>query len=906
MWIPSKLNRPARLHNAILRSRLLEALAHAPFYKLVLFRSPAGYGKTTMAAQWLNNHSNLGWFNIDESDNDAFRFATYFLQAFNKATNDACPNTQALAERRQFASLTSLFSELFAEFGFNDTQTYLVLDDYHLITNDEIHEGLRFFLKHMPDNITLVVTSRTHPPLNTANLRVRDLLIEVDSALLAFDKEETERFFHKRITDNRYQADILETIRTQVEGWASALQLIALHAQQFPGTLENSAVSIANFNQDHIWDYLAEEVFDQLTPELQTFLLQCSVLDMFNAELITELTGRDDALAMLDSLNRFGLFLHPMEGADNWFRFHNLFAEFLRHQRYTQIPGQLSQLHYNAAKAWLKQQNPQAALTHAQKSGDEILVSQILSDHGWNMFNHGELQVVESAINNLSDDVLFISPRLCLLRAWLAQSQHRYNQVFDLIVEAEEKMAARNIDLTDTQIGEFKALSAQVAINQDNPALALETAEFALQQLPHSSFRIRIVATSVIGEVYHVIGELDKAFETMQKTEVMAREDGVFHQALWAILQQSEIQLARGYGQAAFELLNKAEQLIKEQHLHQLPLHEFMLRIKAQILWCWNRLDEAEQCAHLGLEIMAPFEDSKSLHCYSMLARIAISRGELDKAARYLDTCNQLKANNRYHIDWCANADLSNLLYWQATSHQQAIEQWLSECEEPRSAVNHFQQLQWRNIARAALLVGDLERTENILTYLQNQASKLKLVADKNRNLVLEAVLAEKQNQPQKAQQCIHEALSLTNSTGMIGNFLCNAETVSPLIKSLVNEKKLAELELHRAQNLLQLMTNKERVRAVHFDEEFVQKLLTLPDLPELIRTSPLTQREWQVLGLIYAGLSNDQIAAEFDVAPTTIKTHIRNLYQKMGLDNRQHAIKTAEHLIQLMGFTAR
>ncbi|WP_417880658.1 HTH-type transcriptional regulator MalT [Vibrio sp.] len=905
MWIPSKLNRPARLHNAILRSRLLEALAHAPFYKLVLFRSPAGYGKTTMAAQWLNNHPNLGWFNIDESDNDAFRFVNYFLQAFNKATNDACPNTQALAERRQFASLTSLFSELFAEFGFNDTQTYLVLDDYHLITNDEIHEGLRFFLKHMPDNITLVVTSRTHPPLNTANLRVRDLLIEVDNDLLAFDKEETERFFHKRITDNRYQADILETIRTQVEGWPSALQLIALHAQQFPGTLENSAVSIANFNQDHIWDYLAEEVFDQLTPELQTFLLQCSVLDMFNAELISELTGRDDALAMLDSLNRFGLFLHPMEGADNWFRFHNLFAEFLRHQRYTQIPGQHNQLHYNAAKAWLKQQRPQAALIHAQKSGDEILMSQILSDHGWDMFNHGELQVVESAINHLSDEVLFASPRLSLLRAWLAQSQHRYNQVFDLIVEAEEKMTEHNIKLTDTQVGEFKALSAQVAINQDNPALALETAEFALQQLPHSSFRSRIVATSVIGEVYHVIGELDKAFETMQKTEVMAREDGVFHQALWAILQQSEIQLARGYGQAAFELLNKAEQLIKEQHLHQLPLHEFMLRIKAQILWCWNRLDEAEQCAHLGLEIMAPFEDSKSLHCYLMLARIAISRGELDKAARYLDTCNQLKANNRYHIDWRANADLSNLLYWQATHNQPAIEQWLNECEEPRSAVNHFQQLQWRNIARAALLVGDLDRAENILTHLQTQTSKLKLVADKNRNLVLEAVLAEKQNQPQKAQQCIHEALSLTNSTGMIGNFLCNAETISPLIKSLVNEKKLAELELHRAQNLLQLMTNKERVRAVHFDEEFVQKLLTLPDLPELIRTSPLTQREWQVLGLIYAGLSNDQIAAEFDVAPTTIKTHIRNLYQKMGLDNRQHAIKTAEHLIQLMGFTA-
>lgn len=232
--------------------------------------------------------------------------------------------------------------------------------------------------------------------------------------------------------------------------------------------------------------------------------------------------------------------------------------------------------------------------------------------------------------------------------------------------------------------------------------MALETAEFALQQLPVSSFRSRIVATSVIGEVYHVIGELDKALETMQQTEVMAREDGVYHQALWAMLQQSEIQLARGYGQAAFELVNKAEQFSKDNHLQQVPLHEFMLRIKAQILWCWHRLDEAEQCAHQGLEVLAPFKTSRSLHCYSMLSRIALARGELDKAARYLDTCNQLKANNHYHIDWRANADFSNLLYWQVTGDNEAVKTWLHDCEEPRSAVNHFQQLQWRNIARAA------------------------------------------------------------------------------------------------------------------------------------------------------------------------------------------------------------
>jgi LuxR family transcriptional regulator, maltose regulon positive regulatory protein len=273
MWIPSKLTRPARLHNAILRSRLLESLDQAPYYRLVLFRSPAGYGKTTMAAQWLNNHSHTGWFNVDESDNDTFRFANYLLQSINKATNNACLKTQAMAERRQFACLTTLFSELFGELSDYGEQTYLVLDDYHVINNEEIHEGMRFFLKHMPDCVTLVVTSRTQPPLGTANLRVRDLLIEVDNNLLAFDQEETERFFHKRVS-SEIETTVLNSLREQVEGWPSALQLIALHAQQKPNNLAESALSMANFNRGHLWDYLAEEVFDQLDRETQQFSIR--------------------------------------------------------------------------------------------------------------------------------------------------------------------------------------------------------------------------------------------------------------------------------------------------------------------------------------------------------------------------------------------------------------------------------------------------------------------------------------------------------------------------------------------------------------------------------------------------------------------------------------------------------
>ncbi|MCQ1059113.1 HTH-type transcriptional regulator MalT [Photobacterium sp. ZSDE20] len=902
MWIPSKLTRPARLHNAILRPRLLETLEQAPFYRLVLFRSPAGYGKTTMAAQWLNEHPHTGWFNIDENDNDTFRFVNYLLQNINKATNNACLKTQAMAERRQFACLSTLFSELFGELAEYHEQTYIVLDDYHLINNDDIHDGLRFFLKHMPDNLTLVVTSRTLPPLGTANLRIRDLLIEVDNDLLAFDEEETTRFFDKRIGEN-IEANVLKSLHQQVEGWPSALQLIALHAQQKPHNLVESAESMASFNRGHLWDYLAEEVFDLLDDETQQFLLQCSVLDMFNAQLVTDLTGRSDALAVLESLNRFGLFLNTLEGDNNWYRFHNLFAEFLRHQRYSQIPQQRAELHALAAKAWLKQNSPQQALLHAQKCEDSALVIHILCDFGWEMFHHGEMKLLQDALGNIDTEELYAQPRLNLLHMWLLQSQHLYNDVGDMIQETEKEFAKRDIELDDALQGEFNALRAQVAINQSKPDDALILSEQALGQLPSTTYRSRIVATSVVGEVHHCLGNLSRALPMMQQTEKMARQYHVYHQALWALLQQAEILLAQGYVQNAYELLEQAFKLVKEQHLQQVPLHEFLLRLRAQILWCWNRLDEAEEAALRSLEVLAPYDETKSLHAYSMLARIAITRGEQDKASRYLDLCNSLMSRSVYHIDWRANTDLANLLFWQNTGDIDSIQQWLVHAEQPEAACNHFQQLQWRNIGRACVNTGEFERAEIIFSMLDDSCNKHNLITDKNRNLVVQAVLSKRQENRELALTQIKQALELTNSTGMVGIFLCDGSEICDLIQELVDTKALNELELHRARQLLREMTSKERNRSVHFDENFVEKLLNLPNVPELIRTSPLTQREWQVLGLIYTGYSNEQIASELDVASTTIKTHIRNLYQKLNIANRQQAIETAENLLKLMGF---
>ncbi len=314
-------------------------------------------------------------------------------------------------------------------------------------------------------------------------------------------------------------------------------------------------------------------------------------------------------------------------------------------------------------------------------------------------------------------------------------------------------------------------------------------------------------------------------------------------------------------------------------------------------------MDEAEECAYKGLDVLGNHSPSKHLHSYSMIARIAIGRGELDKAAKFIEQIQHLMKQSTYHVDWTANASLSLLLYWQARGDVDSIEQWLETAIRPDNACNHFEQLQWRNIARAQINLGQFEHAQQTLNYLNDKAEAHQLVTDRNRNLIVEAVLNVQNQDEETAKALLKEALVLTNQTGMIGNFLVDGATIGHLLEKLVSKSELGDLERHRAQLLMKDINTTQRSRSVHFNEEFVEKLINHPNIPELVRTSPLTQREWQVLGLIYSGFSNEQIAQELDVAGTTIKTHIRNLYQKLNIANRKEAISTAENLLQLMGY---
>lgn len=902
MLIPSKLSRPVRLQNTVIRDRLLVQLSDVADYRLTLINCPAGYGKTTLVAQWAADQADLGWYSLDESDNQPERFASYLIAAIQSATGGHCSKSEALSQKHQYASLSALFSQLFIELSDWPGQLYLVIDDYHLITNDAIHEAMRFFLRHQPENLALVLLSRTLPPLGIANLRVRDQLRELGMQQLAFNHQEAQLFFERRLSVPLAQGDS-SRFCDEVEGWATALQLIALSSQQPNSSAQKSAKRLAGLNASHLSDYLVDEVLDQVDSGSRVFLLRCSVLRSMNDALIVRLTGEDNGQQRLEELERQGLFIHRMDDSGEWFCFHPLFAAFLRQRCQWELAIELPELHRAAAEGWMALGYPAEAIHHALASGDVAMLRDILLQHAWTLFNHSELTLLEQCLSALPYSLLVQNSELALLQAWLAQSQHRYGEVNTLLEHAESAMQDRKIPVDEIMQAEFNALRAQVAINAGKPDEAELLAAEALKILPFDNFYSRIVATSVTGEVHHCKGELSRALPMMQQTEQMARRHEVYHYALWALLQQSEILIAQGYLQAAYETQDKAFELIHEQHLEQLPMHEFLLRIRSQILWSWSRLDEAEDAARKGIEILVNYHPRQQLQCLAMLAKCSLARGDLDNANMYIQRCEELQYDSQYHQDWTTNADKPRIIHWQMTGDKAAAANWLRDADKPGMADNHFLQGQWRNIARIQIMLGRYNEAEVILDELNENARRLRLTSDLNRNLLLSNILYGQTNRKSEAQKALIESLSLANRTGFISHFVIEGETMAQQLRQLIQLNALPELEQHRAQRILKDINQHHRHKFAHFDEVFVDKLLTHPQVPELIRTSPLTQREWQVLGLIYSGYSNEQIAGELDVAATTIKTHIRNLYQKMGVSHRQEAIQQAQRLLEMMGY---
>jgi LuxR family maltose regulon positive regulatory protein len=895
MIIKSKLSVPPLLKNGIIRKRLFENFIDS---KLGLICAPAGYGKSTAIAEWSKQQEHLAWFSIDRSDDNISQFSNYFIHSINQIKGISCPASLEMAKQNNNLDLVTLFTLLFDELSEVNTPLCFVLDNYHHIKDTPIHQGLTFFIKHMPLHWKLIIASRTMPPLSVSNLRIKQQLFEINEENLAFTAQETDDFFAKNTNFLRDPSE-QKALQINVEGWPTALQLVLILSKDSLSFIE-CAQQIGKSDHIYLWDYLEEEVFLTLNPKLQDILLNIAPLNRVDASIVNELCNIKDGQVQLELLKEHGAFIVPLDNQQESYTFHSFFKSFLLHKSKS-IPDFVYD-DKKIAQIWLAREEVAEALPHVLKNQDEQLVLKFLQEAGWKLFHDGHLNSLEQCFA-LIKQAVWIHPELILLKVWMLQSRHQGYKIAPLIKKAEQIFHEKNIHLSASIENEFKVVNAQIAINQGKINEALQLANTALNSLTSdNNMRANIVAQAIIAEAHHCLGTLPLAYQYFQEVKQLASTQDMHQTIIWAIYQQAEILHAQSNHLEADKHIEQVIRLILQHNLQKLPLYAFPLHFKAKCAYQDGEFDEAERLCEQALKIVSPYGESWALYTYTLQAKIALEKGNTTYAGHLVDEIERLLRNQNYHSDWIAAANYVRIKFWRVSNDMAAIERWLITAPQPDNAFNHFDQCHRRNRARAFIQLNKLAEAQALLEDNINHAQQCKLQIEINRNLILLSSVESRLKQFTSAKKHLSQAVESSLFTGLNTSFIRESASLKPIYQELAKETSLIKSvkdKLIKLASLSDINLNETPINP--FDFVSVLKIQSHASAPRLIKNIPLTACEWEVLGLIYSGYRNHQIAVSMGVAPTTVKSHIRNVYQKLGLEDRSEALLLTKELVRLI-----
>ncbi|AQU82836.1 MULTISPECIES: HTH-type transcriptional regulator MalT [unclassified Halomonas] len=893
--LQEKLKAPSLPLSVVARPRLNDHFMLNERVRLLVVQAPPGYGKTTLLAERLPAlEQDAAWLRLDQRDNQPARFLIYWQAALNTLFSEQILLSPVADDSDCVEQLERWLGELPAQRG----PCRLVVDEFEHLNHPGILAGIAHWLRHQPSWLTLTLTSRSRPALGLASLRLRGELEEIDLHALAFDSEEAQTLCAEQLSFPPTRVSLERALRRS-GGWVMALGWLVERTTTRAG-FDALVDRLSGAHPDFV-AWFDELLCAALPLEERELMLQLGVLERFSPELMARLLEGERLTQRLEAFEQAGLFIERPDPHDQWYRFQRLFGEYLRHRRHELSLATQRILHQRASQAWLALNDPVMALRQAILAEMPEDVASILTAQGPALLASGAYALLAQGFALLGEPRLSTSPEHTLLYGWVSHAQFQ----FDITARVIDWIEAQ-LDASEWQAlsAEFATLRAQLAINQGDAERAAPLAEQALALPARYLASTPLTATAILSEARFVQGCLDESLQRVREVERQARQRNDNQLLLWSFCHQSEVLVAQGRLQAAYDIQERAFAHLEWAELEHLPVAEFLYRIRSQVLWEWHRLDEAEQAALKGIAVLDNQGERWTLQCHIQLAKVAQSRGDQAQCADHMRRLRKILAEGDYHIDWVANAHATLLAWWHSTHDMDAVERWRQEAPAPLvdSATNHFSQCNVRNHARALTLLGRYDEAHALLSALEEHTQRLGLVTDANRNQLCLAALAWHQGQVTQASKHMQLALSLASRTALVGSFLRLGKPLCELLGSLSASGVLAPLEQARAERL-QVLASRQKdfgsaVRLM-LDETVIADIVARPDVPELIRTSPLTRREWQILGLIHAGLSNEQIAEQLSVAPTTIKTHIRSLYQKQNIRRRDEAIALAGQLLE-------
>jgi ATP/maltotriose-dependent transcriptional regulator MalT len=865
MLLATKLGVPPTRPDLVQRPRLVELLDQGLSSRLILISAPAGFGKTTLISEWISSlprralDFQCAWLTLDEGDSDPVRFLNYLIQALRQIAPLIGQSVQGMLQSPQRPPPQALLTALINDIAALPDPFILVLDDYHLITELPVHQQMAFLLEHQPSQMHLVIVARQDPLLPLARLRARGQVVEIRQADLQFNMQETARFLRQMAQAELSAADIA-AIQHRTEGWAAGLQLLALSIRGH----EDLGPLMASFTSSsrYILDYLMEEVFQRQTARLQDFLLKTSVLERLTAPLCDAVTGRDDGRETLLALERANLFIVALDPSQQWYRYHHLFGDLLRHRLETQARPDIAELHRRASQWYQAQGYIADAIHHSLAARNWEQAATLIGQTSDEMLKRGEFATLIYWCRKLPDEMVRATPPLCMAYAWALLLAGQFDAAGELL-EHTERLGQADQQL----LGQVATAQAYLARARGDNQRLIEKSQQALALLPETERTSRGMLALNLGLAYWHEGRLEQALEILPVAQSTAQNAGNRMAELTAQIFSVRVLACRGALRQAAAAYQQVIQsggqisIVALAHYDQGALH-----------YEWNQLDKAEEHVHVGLEMSihsgnVEFQIAgRILQAYIKVARRGAAAA-LERVETSYPLANTLPPSAHARVAAC---------HTQIALALGDLDTAMRVGKDVPANVDAHPFYRFFGLTQQRLLIAQGQKhlaSEQLAARLETASRAgwgYAVIAVR----VLQSLAADK---PQAALDFLAQALRSAQPEGMLRAFADAGEPLAPILQEAA-------------------------LRGIM--PEYVGQILAAirgPRGPVAPSPSPLveslSERELAVLRLVAAGLSNREIAAKLIVSPGTAKSHVNHICGKLGARNRTEAVARAKEL---------
>ncbi len=871
------------------RPRLLQLLNPVQRCRLGIVCAGAGFGKTTLLAQWhqhmVAQGERIAWLSLDEDDDDVWQFIPYLLQALRPLYADWDVDFWRDMEEQKLSSSEQLLAGLINQLHYCPHDLYLIIDDFHVINDRGVYEALGYLIRHAPAALHLIIGSRFHPSLSLGQLQAQDQLVEIYDRDLQFSLEETQNYFSRTVAVP-LSSQHAQRLQSATEGWIAGMKIASLSAE-----LQNDPEHLLrniHGGTRSIARYLKEVVLDPLPAEVLDFLVKTSFLSRLNAELCHAVTGRDDSKAMLAWIERHNLFLSALDEQGYWFRYHPLLQENLRTMLQQSNDIDRKQLHELASHWFVEQRLWSEAVRHALRAGKPVHSPGQDGASAQSLAEEGDIDTLISWMHHLpaSTDPSRIDLQINL--AWALAHYFHFDESRQLLDNLDQMVVNHRDDLTRSTWCKLRVVRAICEAFAENIPESLAIVQPLLAEVPCGDTWVDGLICNILSYCHVVNQCYTEALEVQQHMPSPESPlDNLFVSVYRAFiiaqchLCQGDLEKAGWYAE---KTLRQAECYTGTQSTSGATLAPLLAEIAYE---CKSR-DSLDHLLADRLELIDRFSPPDALsRCYIYLARQALDDNMPYEAERLLEHAQRLAVSRgwqRLQAMLLAEQVRVRLQRGDFTGAEQLQRQLAQMVANFRIDAGHPCQraiVRYASLSRSRLLLarGQAPQAGILLAEMvSDQESRGDgLSAARLRTLWSLALW----NSGKTAAACttFQPVLQLAEQQHLKGIFLEAGDALQPLL-ACMNESSSACKE--------------EGTGHGHWVDKSDPGGGTPFNRGGLDINGELSERELQVLHLIAEGQMNKEIARSLDISVETVKWHIKNIYAKLRVNSRTQAMSRA------------